>query len=270
MSLKGLKEEVYGVFNTPRNISKEQADGFGRSLSDIVSERLARPNHEPRLRLSNLGTRCRRKLWYEINRPGLGDPLSPATRLKFLFGDIIEALVLFLAKVSGHEVTDEQKEVSLHGVVGHIDAKVDGIVVDVKSASSYSFKKFEDGLTAEEDAFGYLTQLAAYSQAEGQESGAFLVLDKTLGHFTVDEHSFKPISKEFVDGTKEMLAKSEPPPRSFQDEPEGASGNRRLGTVCSYCRFKSHCWPEIRQFNYSSKPVFLTVVNRLPRVPEVL
>ena len=61
--------------------------------------------------------------------------------IAFLFGDIVEEVVLFLARAAGHEVTDEQKEIEINGVRGHIDGRVDGLPVDVKSASSYSYRK---------------------------------------------------------------------------------------------------------------------------------
>ncbi len=41
--------------------------------------------------------------------------------------------------MAGHEVTDEQKEVELEGLKGHIDCKINGRVVDIKTASGFSF-----------------------------------------------------------------------------------------------------------------------------------
>lgn len=273
MSLKTLRDDIYGVLTTGgTKVSKEDTDGFGHRLSQIISSRLTeQTNRGQNLRLSNLGTKCRRKLWYSINRPDLGEPLGGATRLKFLFGDIIEALVLFLAKVSGHEVTDEQKEVNLHGVPGHIDGLIDGVVVDVKSASAMSFKKFEDGLTEEDDAFGYLTQLGAYTQSEGSNDGSFIVVDKSQGHITIDNHKFqKEITPEYVQELKGVLA-GPIPARGYEDEAQSpTSPNRKLGTACSYCIFKKECWgPGLRTFIYSGRPVHLTRVLYEPRVQEV-
>ena len=39
------------------------------------------------------------------------------------------------------------------------------VLVDVKSASSFSFKSLRDGLTRDTDSFGYLTQLGLYNHA---------------------------------------------------------------------------------------------------------
>ena len=47
-----------------------------------------------------------------------------------------------------------------------MDCKIDGIVTDVKSASSFGFKKFKDGqLGLVDDPFGYIDQIKAYAHA---------------------------------------------------------------------------------------------------------
>ena len=63
-----------------------------------------------------------------------------------MFGDILEELLLFLAKEAGHTVTGQQDTLSISGVNGHRDAIIDGRLVDVKSASSYSFRKFKNNV----------------------------------------------------------------------------------------------------------------------------
>lgn len=221
--------------------------------------------------MSNLGTKCLRKLWYTVNQSEKAEPLRPEARLKFLYGDIIETLILWLAKLAGHEVKGEQDELEINGVKGHRDAVVDGITVDVKSASSYSFRKFESGLKSSEDAFGYLDQLGAYEYAgEKGTDSAFIAVDKTLGHITVDKH--KDLGKKdyakFVRERQAIVGQPNPPERGYFDEPDGKSGNRKLGMECSYCPFKSECWPGLRTFIYSNGPRYLTKVIREPDVPE--
>ena len=51
--------------------------------------------------------------------------------------------MLLFARMAGHDVTEEQKELELDGVKGHKDATIDGWVCDIKSASSFGFKKFK-------------------------------------------------------------------------------------------------------------------------------
>jgi len=226
--------------------------------------------------MSNIGSKCDRKLWYTVNEPNKAEPLPPEVRFKFAFGHILEELVLFLAKEAGHSVEGTQDTLTIAGVKGHRDAVVDGVLVDVKSASSYSFKKFEDGLTSDKDSFGYLDQLGAYLYASQddpvvvhKDRAAFIAVDKTLGHITVDvqPNTYKNYDKVVAE-KKAVITQKEPPPRAFSDEPDGKSGNRKLGTECSYCAFKNNCWSGLQTYIYSSGPRYLTRVVREPDVPK--
>jgi len=113
------------------------------------------------LRMSNIG-RPARQLWYESKDENNSSAPSAPTQIKFLYGHILEEIVLMLVRMSGHMVTDEQKEVEINGIKGHIDSKIDGEVVDIKTASKFAFKKFQDGTLTDNDPFGYLAQLSAY------------------------------------------------------------------------------------------------------------
>jgi hypothetical protein len=242
---------------------------FGKKLAEHVSHRISDERGSPSLRMSNLGVRCDRKLWYSINTPDLAEQLSGPTRFKFLFGDILEELLLFLAQEAGHEVTRQQEEVEIAGVKGHIDGFIDGVLVDCKSASTFSYRKFADHLSHDNDAFGYLAQLGGYAYALGQPRAAFLVVDKTLGNICLDIHTFPDTDYTKVIQQKKEMLNGSLPPRHYTDEPRGKSGNRGLGVACSYCSFKQSCWPDLRTFLYSTGPEYLTHVALLPRVPEV-
>lgn len=260
-----------------RLTSAEPFDGptveaFAHGLAAKLSNRLSEERGPPSLRLSNLGTHCARKLWYSINKPELAEPLSASTRFKFLFGDVIEELILFLARAAGHTVEDEQKEVSINGVKGHIDANVDGELVDVKSASTFSFNKFKSHGLQYSDDFGYRDQLGAYRTAEGKDKAHFLAVDKTLGNIVLDTHTKEEYDRDYdqlVEERRNLLAQPTPPERGYSDEPDGKSGNRKLGVACSYCGFKRSCWDNLRSFAYSRGPVHLTQVERVPDVPEI-
>jgi hypothetical protein len=232
---------------------------------------------KPTLRLSNIGTPCQRKLWYTINLPDQAEPLTPAARFKFLFGDILEELLLFLAKEAGHTVEGQQDELEINGIKGHRDAIIDGRLVDTKSASTYSFKKFASNGLREDDPFGYIDQVGAYLEASlGEERltdkdvASFLVVDKTLGNICLDTYPKSDINYQSkVAALKEMVAAPEPPPRHYTPVPEGKSGNMKLCTACSYCNFKKTCWPELRTFLYSTGPMFLIDVVKEPKVLEL-
>lgn len=226
--------------------------------------------------MSNVGKPCERQLWYEINASEEGESLPPEAYMKFLYGDLCELLLLFLAEASGHTVEGTQDTQEIEGIQGHRDAVIDGVVVDVKSASSYSFKKFEEGTLQGNDSFGYIDQLQSYLYAgqtddkvTDKSRGAFLVMDKVLGHICLDIHPYKGLPYDKIYAHKKaVVASADPPERGFSPVPEGKSGNEKLPINCSYCAFKSKCHPGLRTFIYSNGPVFLTKVAKLPNVPE--
>lgn len=197
--------------------------------------------------------------------------------MKFSFGDLIELLLLFLSEAADHDVQGTQDEQEIEGIKGHRDAVIDGTVVDVKSASSYSFRKFSEGTLSENDSFGYVDQLQSYIYAgqtddkvTDKDRGAFLVVDKTLGHICLDIHEKKNVPYDKIyKYKKEMVASEAPPPRGFDPVPEGKSGNEKLGINCSYCEFRKKCYPNARTFLYSNGPVSLVKVVREPNVPEL-
>lgn len=272
-SIKTLIPDILSLFDPKVDVipTEEQLSTFSDSLKNLVKKRLAEVKTKPYLRISNIGKPCSRELWYSINKPEVGEPLRPETYFKFLFGDVIEQLILLFARVSGHSVENEQKEVEVLGVKGSIDGTIDGELVDVKSASSLSFKKFEEGISDKNDSFGYRVQLGLYNYALGNEKPAhFIAVDKQHGKITLDTHSPLPPDSvpTLVELRKASLANSTPPERAYGDEKEGESGNRKLGLICSYCAFKKACWPGLRTFLYSRGPVFLTKVVREPNVPE--
>jgi hypothetical protein len=276
-TIKTLVQDIYALFTEPHDFDEGNVEQFAHRLATHIKNRISDEKGAPALRMSNLGTPCDRKLWYSINDPESAEPLPPEARFKFLYGDILEELVLFLAAEAGHSVEGAQDTLEINGVKGHRDAVIDGTLVDVKSASTFSFKKFKDHLTTEGDSFGYLDQLGAYLYASqddpvvtNKNTAAFVAVDKTLGHITVDiqPNTGKDYSA-LVDKKRAIVESKEPPPRAFFDEEDGKSGNRKLGVACSYCPFKSKCWPELRTFLYSTGPRFLTVVANEPKVQEV-
>lgn len=253
---------------------------FMQTMGEAATRRLT-PSSEPRaktLRMSNIGTPCKRKLWYYLNLPEHEQDLPAHVHLKFVYGDLIESLLISLAKAAGHTVTGEQDEVVVEGVVGHRDCVIDGCVVDVKSVSTMGFNKFKKNELRIDDPFGYLKQLTGYVYGAkddplvtDKKGGAFLVLDKQHGHIHLDyydlEHELE-LFPSVVAATKLMSRMPKEPHREFDPIPDGKSGNMKLPAACSYCDYKWHCHPGLRGFAYSSGPVYLTRVAKLPAVPE--
>ena len=129
------------------------------------------------LRMSNIGKPAR-QLWYEKRDDNSRRDVNGPTQIKFLYGHLLEEIVLMLVRMADYSVTDEQKEVQVNGILGHMDCKINGEVVDVKTASKFAFNKFEQGRLAQDDPFGYLGQLAGYEAAENTNNGGFLVLNR--------------------------------------------------------------------------------------------
>lgn len=273
-----LIEDIHQLFlSEETKISEEGAHEFGLSLARIVKNRLEAKRGDPYLRFSNIGSQCDRELHYKINQPDLAEKLPPEVHIKFMFGDILEAMLLFLAREAGHSVEGQQDEMSLYGLKGSRDAVIDGHLVDVKSASTFSFQKFQNGLSEKDDSFGYIPQLGAYLEAsqndplvKNKDTAYFFVIDKTLGHICLSPLKRRDINwKLFIERKRMMLETASLPHRAFMPVPDGKSGNEKLHTKCSYCSFKTDCYPKARVFAYSDGPRFLTTVARLPNVPEM-
>jgi len=276
MALKNLVDDIYTTVSSGIETMNEEAiDSFLDQIKQALYKQLSKKSRKTSnsLRMSNIG-RPNRLLWYEVNSD-ITEELTPDNRIKFLFGDIVEALVLYLTKEAGYDVTHEQHEVEVDGIVGHTDCQINGIVVDVKSAASRSFTKFKEGTLSEDDPFGYIAQVSAYATAFNKKEAGFLVMDKQLGHLT-----YMPVTKlmdipKRISEVTEIVKSPTPPEKCYDAVPDGKSGNLKLSVGCSYCKFKTECWSDanygkgLRTFLYSTGPKFLTHVVREPDVHEV-
>lgn len=233
------------------------------------------PRKPKTLHFSEVGSPCLRKLWYNINNPGAAEDIGPTTRIKFLYGDMLEELVLSLAKAAGHTVERQQERVVYdvgHGwqITGRIDAVIDGVVVDVKSTTKFGVNKFEGGLV--DDPFGYYQQLNGYAVALDSRDAGFLTIQKELGHVAyfpieVNKEKFVECAENAVlavEGEINHIPVVPPVPQS------STSKNMKLDTLCSYCSYKKECFPLVRTFLYSNGPVYLTTVVDTPKVMEVV
>lgn len=270
-----LVDDVYSLFDpkVEHEINEDNLQSFLADVEHIIRSRLAAQDTRSGLRFSGLG-KPDRQVWYDAQEEGPVEEMAPQTYLKFMYGHLIEAMVLFLIKESGHEVTDEQLEIECDGVLGHIDCRVDGVVSDVKSAAPYSYAKFVNGsFYADPFSKQYLDQLCGYSNVlTPGVAPAFIVFDKVSGKLATVKVSasiaedYKP--EERIAHLRSVLSSDTPPERCYEDEEDGKSGNRKLATYCGYCRHKQKCWPGVRKFVYSNGPRYLTVVAKTPDVWE--
>ena len=284
-----LVDDIYGLLGSGVEIKDEDVDRLANAMAKHIRNALSkRPEYDPAtpglevgssLRASKLGTPCDAKTWFdEHTHSDTREDPSPWTKIKFLYGHLIEELVLFLAEQSGHSVVSRQDELSYKGVSGHPDCIIDGYIVDVKSANSRGMSKFRTNGLATDDPFNYLTQLCFYYTAmrdsiPNKDKVYFLAVDKELGHlvldgYSVDDSVYTHID-EFIEHKKNILKIKQRPPRYYMPEPDGKSGNKQLCTQCRYCEHKFSCWDKLRVFKYSNGPRFLTSVVRTPDVPEI-
>tara|TARA_R110000823_G_scaffold46965_12_gene120203 strand:- start:10 stop:876 length:867 start_codon:yes stop_codon:yes gene_type:complete len=274
--VEDMEDVILGANGWDQWLGQTMAD----TISSMAGDRFSKPQ-EPRgyLSMSGLGTPCNRKLWYKINQTELSIPLKANTLLKFFYGDMIEELALCIAQQAGHTVVGQQDKMEAHGIKGSRDCVINGMTVDVKSASPYSFQKFKNGDLREQDPFGYISQLSSYVYAAKDDPlvtdktrGAFLVIDKVNGHICLDMYDFTEELKTKeaeITAIKKMVKQKIPPERSFKDVPQSkTSPNMKLGMECSYCEFKKACWPGLKMFAYSHGPMYLTKVKKELRVEE--
>ena len=282
-SLNNLIEDIYKNIQPicdgeALDLSEEQIDKFGEDMKNVLRNWSSPTVRDSRftLRMSNVGKPLR-QLWYD-NKSEMDSSVTPITMIKFLYGHILEEVVLMLARLSGHEVSDEQKEVTVNDVKGHMDCKIDGEVVDVKTASSFAFKKFKYGTLPDDDPFGYISQLSGYEQSEGTTGGGFLVINKETGELTFyapDEFDKIDTGKRIKTIRKAFKSKT-PPDKCYPEIPEGTKGNMKIHRGCSYCPHKFVCHSDsndgqgLRGFRYAKGVVYFTKVVKEPNVEEVL
>jgi hypothetical protein len=282
-NLDTLVEDIYKALeplahNKPLPVTEQDLENFGKDMKETLAHwALPEERGTSTLRMSNIG-KPERQLWFDAKSEAPQEIINPSVYIKFLYGHLLETVLLFLVKLSGHKVEDEQKEVNVEGIKGHMDCKIDGQVVDIKTASSYAFKKFSEGTLSEEDSFGYITQLTGYEEAEQTNEGGFLALNKETGEialFRPNEFD-KPNVKLRIQNLKKILKKRTPPELCYQPEAEGSSGNFKLPRLCTYCRHKFECHKDanngrgLRVFKYARGPVFFTHVESEPKVEEIV
>ena len=278
-----LVKDMYDLFDplVETNLNEAEVDAhldsFTKSIKQTIKGLLNEtPRERGKLRLSSIGKPAR-QLWYDKNTKETPEPLQPHTRIKFLYGHLLEDLLIVLSRIAGHEVTEQQKEVNVNGIKGHQDCMIDGVLVDCKSASGRSFEKFSQKKLYSDDPFGYIAQISAYAEGNGVDEAAFLVIDKQHGNICLtDVHSLEMINaKERIDYLKGVMDKNTPPDRCYSDVPDGISGNHKLAIGCLYCSHKRTCWSDanqgqgLRAFNYAKGLRYLTQVSKAPNVEEV-
>jgi len=211
-------------------------------------------------RMSNIGKPlCQ----LQMEKKGVKAETPPYNyKMRFIFGDLVEALAVAILKSSGLKVEEFQKKVKYKFKNGELngtyDVKIMNKVWDIKSASPYSFKyKFSEGFdaVAKDDIFGYVSQGYLYSESEEVDFGGWIAIDKSSGEWAVVEtpisdleHSKKALKQ--AENNLKVLNSDAPFKRLYSDEEEffnkKATGNRVLKSPCTFCPYKKPCWGDVQ------------------------
>lgn len=295
--ITNLSTDIYNVLDSTVEHSPDEVLAAGYAMrigGEFAKATLKRdkPREKGKLWASDLGKKCLRQHWYNFNMPEAGSSLLGHTKFKFLYGNILEEAVLYMAEEAGHEVKELQTRVEYNlvrpvkdwTISGRIDAVIDGVLVDVKSTSSFGYARYKYGINDGNDSFGYIQQLSFYHAFGTFDKSAtqagFVWIDKQNGHITYTDSPLDS-SEQLIDKANAIIDAVETDdeqvvPKGFAPEPYGKSGNMALAMPCSYCQFKRECWKAsnggkgVRTFAYSHKPVDLVEVKREPKAPEIL
>lgn len=294
-----LVEDINEVIRGNGGWDNTVSNYLANSIVDIAERRFGDEDdsREPVISPSMIGSICDREIWYKTNLHAEGEPLDPEVLGTFFYGDILESVVIALAIASGHKVECIQEPIEVYGMKGTSDVVIDGMVVDIKSASNYGFEKFaNNGLKgyykyegrgnnkkkvwvpqSVADSFGYISQLSSYlagyqgdNRVTYKDKAAFLAVRKERFKLALDVYD---LTEELANKEAEVtharaVSEGDLPEQRLPAVSHGKE-NWKLGTKCSYCAFKKICWPNLRTFAYSSGPVFLTHVGKEPDVPEI-
>ena len=246
-------------------LSEELIEQFGEDCKKAIRKQFKEQRDKSfRVRMSGIGKPlCQ----LQMEKSGAKKEEMPYnSKLRFLFGDMIEAITVLLLKASGTTIDSEQKQVSRAskyfktGLTGTYDVEIDGKIYDIKSASDWAFKnKFSMGFESvvDKDVFGYKSQGYLYADAENKKFGGWIVINKSTGEMCIvsppknDANHRKEALKLAEDNIKALM-ENKPFERCFTDIEEKyrnkLTGNRVLDSVCSFCSFKQECWGDKIQY----------------------
>ena len=256
-----IKVQKYldNVSKGPTQVDKKLVEEFGEACKNALLKQVTedrRSKFEPRM--SNIGRPLCQLQMEAKGIKGEGQPYN--VKMRNTFGDLIEALALFVMKSAGVNIENEQKKVVYkfgeNRIEGRQDVEIDKKIWDIKSASPYSFeKKFGEAggfnEVVREDSFGYASQGFLYGESQSKEFGGWIAINKSTGEWTVCETpaSVEEHKKAALTSAKKnykALKEGKPFKRCYDDVAETfrskPTGNRILGFVCSYCPYKLPCW----------------------------
>ena len=105
MNIYNLVDDIYKVVSSkdvPDGVDLEaEIDRFGENCKRLMTNLFTEERDGRKLRMSNIG-RNDRFLWNVVNNPDVQEEMTPNTYVKFMYGHLIEEMLLFLTRLSGH------------------------------------------------------------------------------------------------------------------------------------------------------------------------
>lgn len=238
---------------------KSAGEKVGQVVEAALTRQFTRRDEDFRLRMSNIDKPlCQLQMAKSGAVPERKDYNFV---MRMLHGDIIESIMDLILEIAQANITGGKTKVKLEldgtTIKGENDIEIDNKVYDIKSSAPFSFdrkwKKGIDGLKSE-DPFGYIGQLVGYSEAQGMDTGGWIVVCKSTGQVVVVEADFSDEEKATV------LARLQKNATAIKDdwqfsrcfEPVDDFFNRKytnskkLPMSCGFCDFKQTCWPNAK------------------------
>ena len=237
---------------------------FTEACTTSVIRQFSNKRGDWKPRMSSLGRPlCQQKM----ERDGAEKNFEYNSLVRFMFGDLVEAIAILVMKSAGVDIEAEQEAVKLqlgkHSVSGTLDVEIDGKVWDIKSASPYAFEQKFGQMGGykkikEDDVFGYVSQGYLYSKSRDKDFGGWIVINKASGEWVVCEapelqEEDKKEALALAEKNLNALLSGEKFKRCFTDKEETykdkdknvkKTGNRVLSSICGFCDFKRTCWPD--------------------------
>ena len=275
--------KLLGDANKDIEIDDSLLFDLGCRMANHVFQEIKDPDRSDRdpnaIYVTQITSNCPRRRWYEFNHKEHGiqkERIRGESKFKFLYGDLIEESVLFLAATAGHRIEYQQLRLTksvtdTHTLTGRIDAIIDDVLVDVKSMESFTFDRFARG--EYDDKWGYGNQLACYADMlpNPVKDRMILGINKLNGKMHL---SHLPADMSFRIKTAVEDATATSKTKVMADRHiETKAGSDCLGTMCSYCPFKVDCYKSeggLRVYAYSDGPRFVIGDPvKEPKVPEI-